>query len=35
MADDEWLNIVGPKGWVVCSRDAKWHRPEDCRSQSY
>lgn len=25
MADDEWLNIVGEKGWVVCSHDAKWH----------
>lgn len=22
--DDEWLNIVGPKGWIVCSHDAKW-----------
>jgi PIN like domain len=22
--DDEWLNIVGEKGWVVCSHDAKW-----------
>lgn len=24
MPDDEWLNIVGPKGWIVCSHDAKW-----------
>ncbi len=24
MPDDEWLNIVGEKGWVVCSHDAKW-----------
>lgn len=22
--DDEWLHIVGPKGWIVCSHDAKW-----------
>lgn len=22
--DDEWLNIVGQKGWIVCSHDAKW-----------
>ncbi len=26
MPDDEWLNIVGSKGWVVLSHDAKWHR---------
>lgn len=25
MPDDEWLNIVGEKGWIVCSHDAKWH----------
>jgi hypothetical protein len=25
MPDDQWLNIVGPKGWIVCSHDAKWH----------
>lgn len=24
MPDDEWLDIVGPKGWIVCSHDAKW-----------
>ncbi|QMW22567.1 PIN-like domain-containing protein [Sandaracinobacteroides saxicola] len=24
MPDDEWLNEVGPKGWIVCSHDAKW-----------
>lgn len=29
MPDDEWLHIVGPKGWIVCSHDAKWHRPEE------
>ena len=29
MPDDEWLNIVGPQGWYVCSHDAKWHRPEE------
>lgn len=22
--DDEWLNIVGEKKWIVCSHDAKW-----------
>jgi hypothetical protein len=22
--DDIWLNIVGQKGWIVCSHDAKW-----------
>lgn len=22
--DDEWLNIVGQKVWIVCSHDAKW-----------
>jgi hypothetical protein len=27
MPDDEWLNVVGPKGWIVCSHDAKWHHP--------
>ena len=25
MDDDEWLHIVGAKGWVVISHDAKWH----------
>lgn len=25
MPDDEWLNIAGANGWVVCSHDAKWH----------
>lgn len=24
MPDDEWLHIVGKKGWIVCSHDAKW-----------
>jgi len=23
-ADDEWLHIVGPKKWIVCSHDKKW-----------
>jgi len=22
--DDEWLNIVGQKKWIVCSHDMKW-----------
>ena len=25
MPDDEWLDIVGSKGWIVISHDAKWH----------
>lgn len=25
MDDDEWLEIVGSRGWVVVSHDAKWH----------
>ena len=24
MPDDEWLNIVGGRQWLVCSHDAKW-----------
>lgn len=24
MPDDEWLNLVGPKKWIVLSYDAKW-----------
>ncbi len=24
MPDDEWLEIAGRKGWIVCSHDAKW-----------
>lgn len=24
MLDDEWLNVIGPKKWVVCSHDKKW-----------
>jgi hypothetical protein len=24
MPDDEWLEIIGAKKWVVCSHDAKW-----------
>lgn len=31
MADDEWLNIVGPKGWIVCSHDAKWQNESAAR----
>lgn len=23
--DDAWLNVVGPKNWIVCSHDQKWH----------
>lgn len=26
MPDDEWLTIVGKKGWIVLSHDAKFHR---------
>ena len=29
MPDDEWLAIVGAKGWTVSSHDAKWRRPEE------
>ena len=25
MPDDEWMEIVGPKRWVVISQDRKWH----------
>lgn len=31
MPDDEWLNIVGPKGWIVCSHDAKWQNESAAR----
>lgn len=24
MPDDEWLQIVGERGWIVCSHDGKW-----------
>lgn len=24
MPDDEWLHIVGQRGWIVCSHDKKW-----------
>lgn len=24
MPDDEWLSVVGPKKWIVCSHDKKW-----------
>jgi hypothetical protein len=23
--DDEWLNVVGPKNWIVFGHDQKWH----------
>jgi len=26
MLDDEWLEIVGQKGWVVFSHDRKFHK---------
>ena len=25
--DDQWLPVVGQKGWVVVSHDAKFHKP--------
>lgn len=25
MDDDQWMAIVGPRGWVVLSQDRKWH----------
>jgi hypothetical protein len=25
MPDDEWMNVVGPKRWVVISQDRKFH----------
>ena len=25
MEDDKWLNIVGPKGWIVFSHDRRFH----------
>lgn len=25
MPDDEWLSVVGPKGWVVIGKDWKFH----------
>jgi len=25
MPDDEWLNIVGPRRWIVLSQDRKFH----------
>lgn len=31
MPDDEWLNVVGPKGWIVCSHDAKWQNESAAR----
>jgi hypothetical protein len=24
MPDDEWLHVIGPKRWIVCSHDKKW-----------
>lgn len=31
MPDDEWLNVVGPMGWIVCSHDGKWHHESAAR----
>lgn len=31
MPDDEWMGIVGPRGWVVLSQDRKWHVRENER----
>lgn len=28
MPDDEWMAIVGAKGWIVLSQDFKFHKPE-------
>jgi len=28
MPDDEWMEIVGPKGWIVLSQDWKFHLRE-------
>lgn len=25
MPDDEWMAVVGPRGWIVLSQDRKWH----------
>jgi hypothetical protein len=25
MPDDEWMQIVGPRHWIVLSQDRKWH----------
>ncbi|MGM0743509.1 MAG: hypothetical protein ACQEVT_18275, partial [Pseudomonadota bacterium] len=25
MKDDEWMAVVGPRGWIVVSQDRKWH----------
>lgn len=30
MADDEWLTIVGAKGWIVFSHDRKFHSDAPC-----
>ena len=29
MPDDEWMEIVGPRGWVVLSQDRKFHVREN------
>ncbi len=26
--DDEWMNVVGPRGWISVSQDRKWHAIE-------
>jgi hypothetical protein len=28
MPDDEWLEIVGKKNWIVFSHDRKWHNED-------
>ena len=25
MSDDDWLHLIGTKGWIVISHDSKWH----------
>lgn len=32
ITDDEWLKIVGSKGWFAFSHDRKWHREEPALS---
>jgi hypothetical protein len=32
MPDDEWMGVVGPRGWVVLSQDRKWHVRENERA---
>jgi hypothetical protein len=28
MPDDEWLAIIGQRGWIAVSHDRKWHASE-------